>query len=88
MNVYTAEQVADKLHLHLQTVRRWLRSGELPGSQTPAGWRISETDLEGWLARYRNQPGGRKAAADLIVAQEGSLRTVWDNAEDEVWNDA
>ena len=27
-------------------------------------------------------------ATDLMRAQESSLAAVWDNAEDEVWNDA
>ncbi|MBK5938870.1 DUF2281 domain-containing protein [Lamprobacter modestohalophilus] len=36
---------------------------------------------------YLKQKEDRAQWLDLMLAQESSLQGVWDNAEDEVWND-
>ena len=36
---------------------------------------------------YLQEKGERVEWEDLMGAQVGSLAAVWDNAEDEVWND-
>lgn len=36
---------------------------------------------------YLKEKGERVEWEDLMGAQVGSLAAVWDNAEDEVWND-
>lgn len=44
---FTPEEVADKLRLSVETVRRWLRSGRLKGKKLgPKTWRIAESDLD------------------------------------------
>jgi excisionase family DNA binding protein len=51
----TVEQIADALQVHANTVRRWLRSGELTGHNLggKAGYRVRERDFEAFLdARY------------------------------------
>lgn len=47
----TVEEVGDKLKVHVQTVRRWLRSGELRGYLLGdrAGYRIRKADLIAFL---------------------------------------
>ena len=47
----TVQKVADRLDVSEQTVRRWLRSGELPGVLIAdrAGYRIRPRDLDGFL---------------------------------------
>ncbi len=57
MDTYTPEHVAKILHVHVQTVRKWLRAGELTGAETPAGWRLTADDLQAWLAKYRKPAG-------------------------------
>ena len=44
----TVEQVAKRLQVHEETVRRWLRTGILQGSLLTrrAGYRIRESDLD------------------------------------------
>ncbi|GBD21844.1 hypothetical protein HRbin28_02308 [bacterium HR28] len=53
----TVEQVAERLQVSPVTVRRWLREGLLAGSRLPgkAGWRISEQDVERFLAERAGQ---------------------------------
>lgn len=55
MNIYTPEQAAKLLQVHIQTLRRWLRTGEISGADTPAGWRLTDEDIAGWLTKYRNR---------------------------------
>lgn len=57
MNILTPEQVAVTLQVNVETLRRWLRTGEFPASKTKAGWRITERDIEEFLAaRHTGQP--------------------------------
>jgi excisionase family DNA binding protein len=43
----TVPEVADYLRVDPETVRRWLRAGQLPGINLGrAGWRIRENDLD------------------------------------------
>ncbi len=55
----TVEQVAERLQVHVETVRRWLRAGVLEGTflGRRAGYRISEKELRDFLLR------GKKEAA-------------------------
>ena len=56
----TVEQVAERLQVHIETVRRWLRSGELEGRDLGhrVGYRVRESDLEEFIERR-----AKKAAA-------------------------
>lgn len=56
----TVREVAARLHLTEDGVRWRLRTGRLPGVRlggTKAGWRVSERELQAWLATRRNEPG-------------------------------
>lgn len=53
MEIYTPEQIAEVLSVNVQTVRKWLRRGEMMGADTPAGWRVTRAELEAWLDQYR-----------------------------------
>ena len=50
----TIEEVAAELKVHIETVRRWVRKGELPalslGSRR-GGYRIRRRDLEAFIER-------------------------------------
>jgi excisionase family DNA binding protein len=47
----TVEDIVDMLKVHEQTVRRWLRAGQLRGVLLgrKAGYRVRESDLEAFL---------------------------------------
>lgn len=53
--IMTVDEAAELLAVHPQTIRKWLRSGELTGSDTPAGWRMTPADIEKWMAKHRKQ---------------------------------
>ena len=48
----TVAQIADRLQVHHETVRRWLRDGRLLGRNFggKSGYRVREKDLEAFLA--------------------------------------
>lgn len=49
-NYYTIFEVADLLQFHHQTIRRMIRSGELPAKKLGKEWRIKKEDLEAFTA--------------------------------------
>lgn len=51
--IMTVDEVAELLAVHPQTIRKWLRSGELTGADTPAGWRMTPADIEKWMTKHR-----------------------------------
>lgn len=51
----TVPEVSEILRVQPATVRSWLRSGELTGIKTPAGWRISNDDIQNWKDFYRER---------------------------------
>ena len=57
----TVEDICDRLQVHPQTVRRWLRAGELHGVLIGdrAGYRVHPDDLAAFLKGrgYTPQPG-------------------------------
>lgn len=55
MRYYTVEEIADLLSVNVRTVRRWIKEKALTGVKLGdrAGWRITDDDLEAFLAKRR-----------------------------------
>ena len=52
----TVFDVADRLQVHPETIRRWIRAGRLTASDLgadSAGWRIDPADLDAFIAARR-----------------------------------
>jgi excisionase family DNA binding protein len=56
---YTVEAVADRLHLHAKTVRRYIQEGRLKARRIGKEYRIAHADLTDFA-------GGAQAAADTV----------------------
>jgi len=54
-DLLTVEQVADYLQVHPETVRKWLREGDLIGVNLGgrARWRVRREDLERFIESQR-----------------------------------
>ncbi len=66
-NWYTVQDVVQELQVHEQTVRRWIKSGELPAYALGdrAGYRVAREDLEAFMRRRRvteEEPTKKRAA--------------------------
>ncbi len=59
MYLMTPEEAARVLNVATGTLRRWLARGEFKAVKTPAGWRISQEDIDRYLAeRHTGKQGG------------------------------
>jgi putative molybdopterin biosynthesis protein len=47
------EEVAEELRVHPETVRQWIREGELDAFDTGRGYRISRKDLDDFIQRRK-----------------------------------
>lgn len=52
--LYTADEVAELLHVHVQTVRRWIRDNELGTHKVGRYDRISDDQLAAFLDARRS----------------------------------
>jgi len=61
---YTVSEIGELLSVHEQSVRRWLRSGELKGTLLgrKGGYRIAGADLKSFMDE-RGNPEGKEMAA-------------------------
>ena len=51
--LYTADQVAEVLNLHVKTIRRYVREGRLKGRRIGKEYRIARTDLDEFAGETR-----------------------------------
>jgi excisionase family DNA binding protein len=56
--LYTIEELAALLSVHPETIRNWIRSGQLQAINLggAAGYRVSQADLDEFLAKRRGRP--------------------------------
>ena len=78
----TIQDVAARWKISVPTVRRMIARGEMSPVRIGRAIRIERGEIE------RFERTRRYADHDWVHAQESSLAQVWDNANDEVWNDA
>ena len=49
----SVEDVAGKVSVHPETIRRLIRAGELPASMVGSSYRIAPADLDAYLQAHR-----------------------------------
>lgn len=49
MKFYTTDEVAEILSVNAETVRRWIRSGQLEAFDTGKGYRIDQNILKSFI---------------------------------------
>ena len=62
----TLEQVAERLQVHVETVRRAVRQKHLRASKVGGAWRVSDVDLETYLASNANTRPNRQPATETV----------------------
>jgi len=53
---YTCQQIAEKFNVKRRTVWSWIRSGKLPAIRLGEQYRVSEEDLQRFIARAGPDP--------------------------------
>ncbi|QXJ26620.1 helix-turn-helix domain-containing protein [Actinomadura graeca] len=79
--MYSVQQVADRLGLHVRTVRGYIRSGRLNAVRIGKQYRIAQTDLESLTGRSGpapQRPGPAPVEVSSIVQIDGIDRTAAD----------
>ncbi|MER6048631.1 helix-turn-helix domain-containing protein [Streptomyces sp. NPDC001793] len=82
--LYSVEQVAERLGLHVRTVRNYVRDGRLPAVRIGKQYRIAHDDLEVFTGRPVPAPDAgpgvrrRHAEVSSIVEVEGVDRATAD----------
>lgn len=65
-DLLTVPEIAARLRLNQQTIRKWLRLGTLPGislGSRQAGWRVRRADLETFLEKRQQGEGAAPVGA-------------------------
>lgn len=72
----TIEQAAELLHLHPDTVRRFLRQKRLPGKKVGHEWRISSEALDNFMQSREadNGEAGRGSGMNNMMLTWGHYR--------------
>jgi excisionase family DNA binding protein len=68
LNLYSAEQVAELLNLHVKTVRRYVRDGRLKAKRIGKEYRITRRDLEAFAGELRPPDKEVVRTRDVIVS--------------------
>ncbi|WP_336082561.1 helix-turn-helix domain-containing protein [Nocardia sp. SSK8] len=81
--LYSVEQVAELLGLHVRTVRSYVRDGKLPAARIGKQYRITQDDLETFTGLPistppQAAPTGRHAETTCVVEIDGLDRTTAD----------
>jgi len=72
---YSVEQVAERLGLHVRTVRGYIRDGRLPATRIGKQYRIARADLDA----FTGQPPARpRAEASTLVEIDDADRVLAD----------
>ncbi|WP_433267216.1 helix-turn-helix domain-containing protein [Micromonospora vinacea] len=78
-DMYSVEQVADRLNLHVRTVRGYIRSGRLRAVRIGKQYRIAASDLDALTGQIPTAPSvGRQAEVSSIVQIDGVDRAAAD----------
>jgi excisionase family DNA binding protein len=76
--LYSVDQVADRLGLHVRTVRGYVRDGRLKAARIGKQYRISAADLAAFTGAPTPSAAPRGAEATSIVELEGIDRAAAD----------
>jgi excisionase family DNA binding protein len=73
--VLTLREAAQLLGLSVETVRKYLQMGVLPGRRVGHEWRLSEVALHEWLAQFDSPPDVLSVAqvAELLECSENAV---------------
>lgn len=54
-DILKVDEIAAELSVSAQTVRNWIKGGELPAARTGRAWRVRREDLDEMLSRQQGE---------------------------------
>ncbi|GLZ78880.1 MerR family transcriptional regulator [Actinorhabdospora filicis] len=69
--LYSVEQVADLLGLHVKTVRAYVRDGRLKAARIGKSYRVAREDLDAFTGRPSPEPEPRLIDVSAVVRVDG-----------------
>ncbi len=73
--ILTPREAAEYLSIHVRTIYRLAKLGEIPGRKVGGSWRFKKDTLDAWLSE-KEKPSDRKDLADDRVGQDFGFRKV------------
>jgi len=71
MNYITTGEAARRCGVGINTVKRWMKKGELKYIVTPGGhWRIHEYEFLAFLKKHQMEPSQKKGAKILLIEDD------------------
>jgi excisionase family DNA binding protein len=58
--ILTPREAADYLSVHVRTIYRLVKNGDIPGRKVGGSWRFKKDALDEWLSYRENQPQNEK----------------------------
>jgi len=58
--IMTPREAADYLSVHVRTIYRLAKNGEIPGRKVGGSWRFKKDTLDEWLSWRENSPSQEK----------------------------
>ena len=53
---YSVFEISEALRVHVRTVQRWIRNGELPARKRLKQWYVSESDFRDYQRKHPRRP--------------------------------
>ena len=67
-HLYTLDQVAERLHLHVKTVRRYIQSGRLKAKRIGKEYRVTRADLDAFAGTSEAPAGQTISRTRQVIA--------------------
>jgi excisionase family DNA binding protein len=77
-SLVSCAQAAEQASVHVETIRRKIRSGELPASRIGRSLRIDATDLDTWLSADGHAPLPSTSDRSRAATRRGPRRPLAD----------
>jgi excisionase family DNA binding protein len=74
--IMTPREAAEYLSIHVRTIYRLAKLGEIPGRKVGGSWRFRKDTLDAWLSEKGNPPERKGLMEDRIVPGYGLRKSV------------
>ena len=74
--IMTPREAAEYLSIHVRTIYRLVKLGEIPGRKVGGSWRFKKDTLDAWLSERETPPRRRDPAEERVVPNDVFRKSV------------